>query len=585
MEIKLSREMCRELGVKKLKSYGLDRYNSDWKPFETIDLADHPLAMVKKIQEELEPFAKQGIKVAITDLKTIDLWVQALTKGADTVKARTVEKFTDLLIHYLLGVPGHRIFKRDTKNEVNLCYYVGQVDFIPKKIHEKSTTPAHCDMAVFFREFGGQKGKTITFWPEDCVGRTPSEALLAKDIVIENAELRREYQMEEIWFHTEVDKVGKQFLAVGLGVDDLDGNDDDRHHSWWRRQSSDVRLDKNGEPANVVIDIFVESDEEDRDRDDHPQLTFWRNAANRKKYSLKDEDRLDEEDEKQLEDMPRDTEGNVIGPEIPMHPKLAMFALKKQMRLRVHVAQLTEYIYDTKLGDKLILPQENRDLVTTLVNYNAGFKDVVKGKGFGSIVLSAGPPGTGKTLTAEVFSEVSRRPLYTVHCSQLGTDPQDLEKALLKVFARAQRWNAILLLDEADVYVHRRGDNLAQNAIVGVFLRTLEYFNGVLFLTTNREDLVDDAIASRCVAKIPYKMPSTDDQKKIWKVLAESAGMVLTEDEINLIVREFGNLSGRDIKNLLKLVAMTHADTTNALVTLDRVTFIKRFKPTADIKD
>ena len=32
--------------------------------------------------------------------------------------------------------------------------------------------------------------------------------------------------------------------------------------------------------------------------------------------------------------------------------------------------------------------------------------------------------------------------------------------------------------DEADVFVVRRGGNLEQNAIVAVFLRTLEYFDG-----------------------------------------------------------------------------------------------------------
>ena len=48
-----------------------------------------------------------------------------------------------------------------------------------------------------------------------------------------------------------------------------------------------------------------------------------------------------------------------------------------------------------------------------------------------------------------------QRPLYSVQCSQLGLEPADLERELLKIFTRAARWNAILLLDEADVYIHR----------------------------------------------------------------------------------------------------------------------------------
>ena len=98
-----------------------------------------------------------------------------------------------------------------------------------------------------------------------------------------------------------------------------------------------------------------------------------------------------------------------------------------------------------------------------------------------------------------------QRPLYSVQCSQLGLEPADLERELLKIFTRAARWNAILLLDEADVYIHRRGSDIQQNAIVGVFLRVLEYYSGVMFLTTNRAELVDDAIASRCLARIDYQ--------------------------------------------------------------------------------
>ena len=35
-----------------------------------------------------------------------------------------------------------------------------------------------------------------------------------------------------------------------------------------------------------------------------------------------------------------------------------------------------------------------------------------------------------------------------------------------------------MLIDEADVYIKRREDDMTMNAVVGVFLRVLEYFNG-----------------------------------------------------------------------------------------------------------
>ena len=92
---------------------------------------------------------------------------------------------------------------------------------------------------------------------------------------------------------------------------------------------------------------------------------------------------------------------------------------------------------------------------------------------------------TSKTLTAEVLAEYKERPLYSIQCSQLGIDPETIEKNLAVVLQRANRWNAILLLDEADVYITKRGSSLQHNAIVGVFLRILEYAQCILIMTTN----------------------------------------------------------------------------------------------------
>jgi len=147
---------------------------------------------------------------------------------------------------------------------------------------------------------------------------------------------------------------------------------------------------------------------------------------------------------------------------------------------------------------------------------------------------------------------------------------------------RAARWNAIALLDEADVYVMARGDDLIQNAIVGVFLRVLEYFPGTLFMTTNRSDMVDDAIASRCIARINYGLPSKLDQAKLWRILADTAEIPLADPVIAEILKSHADLSGRDIKNLIKL-ANSVARSRGTPITADMVDFVKRFKPTKTI--
>ena len=66
-----------------------------------------------------------------------------------------------------------------------------------------------------------------------------------------------------------------------------------------------------------------------------------------------------------------------------------------------------------------------------------------------------GPPGTGKTLTAEGIAELLKRPLYMVSVGELGTNPHQLETELNKILDVAHSWGAVLLLDEADVFLGR----------------------------------------------------------------------------------------------------------------------------------
>lgn len=73
----------------------------------------------------------------------------------------------------------------------------------------------------------------------------------------------------------------------------------------------------------------------------------------------------------------------------------------------------------------------------------------------------------GKTLTAECIADLYERPLYSVTSGDLGTDPESIEQKLQQIFDYAVAWNAVLLLDEADVFLAERNlENLSRNALV-----------------------------------------------------------------------------------------------------------------------
>lgn len=67
----------------------------------------------------------------------------------------------------------------------------------------------------------------------------------------------------------------------------------------------------------------------------------------------------------------------------------------------------------------------------------------------------------------ESVAEYTKRPLLSITAADLGHEPIVLEKNLLRFFKDASNWDAIVLLDEADVYLERRSVNdLRRNSIV-----------------------------------------------------------------------------------------------------------------------
>ncbi len=65
------------------------------------------------------------------------------------------------------------------------------------------------------------------------------------------------------------------------------------------------------------------------------------------------------------------------------------------------------------------------------------------------------------------MADYTQRPLYTVRSGDLGVDPADVERTLLDALALAAHWNAIVLLDEADIFLEQRSNHdLERNGLV-----------------------------------------------------------------------------------------------------------------------
>lgn len=197
--------------------------------------------------------------------------------------------------------------------------------------------------------------------------------------------------------------------------------------------------------------------------------------------------------------------------------------------------------------------------------------DVVANKGGASIFLLHGPPGCGKTLTAEAIAELLKKPLYIVTAGDLGITAAEVEKTLGAVLDLCQTWDALVLIDEADIFLEARNSTeIQRNALVCVMLRLLEYYSGCLFLSSNRAaGSIDAAIASRITVMLGYPPLDVEGRAKVWKNLIELVPLLdeqiaknphkasryrvaFSDDDYNELASA-SQLNGRQIKNSIVL--------------------------------
>lgn len=162
-------------------------------------------------------------------------------------------------------------------------------------------------------------------------------------------------------------------------------------------------------------------------------------------------------------------------------------------------------------------------------------------------------------MTAESVAEFLQKPLYYVSVGELGIRPEELENSLDKVMKVANSWDAIILLDEVDVFaVKRDGASIERNAMTAIFLRLLERYSGIMFMTTNLLNNLDDAFISRSTAIIKYEELASQDRAKIWLNLfdkVEKLNTIKLDEFLKDDIEELSshNINGRVIKNTVRL--------------------------------
>lgn len=292
-------------------------------------------------------------------------------------------------------------------------------------------------------------------------------------------------------------------------------------------------LDQDGED----VDDDDESDccgcgsGEDDSETDKLRVIMWKDSKGKKHPIQVYQSEIDEENGRNLggqldetEDA-SDTKRQVFTEEelLIASPVVLGFAFSEKLWLEFSLSGIDEIKWNSEAFSSLVLPPRIKQNLKGLVSshrFNAArtIDDVIQGKGKGLNVVLHGPPGVGKTLTGESIAEYLKCPLYAVSAGELGTNSRTLETDLNRIMDITHSWGAILLLDEADVFLEaRQPQDVMRNSLVSVFLRLTEYYQGILFLTTNRVETFDEAFQSRIHMGIRYENLSAKARREIWK--------------------------------------------------------------------
>jgi hypothetical protein len=255
-------------------------------------------------------------------------------------------------------------------------------------------------------------------------------------------------------------------------------------------------------------------------------------------------------------------------------PFVRVFSLDQKSYVYADVDDVAPYEFDAQALSRLHLPRPMLAILSRVFTTKVEdlFGDVIQGKHGGLVILASGKPGVGKTLTAEVYAETTERPLYVLELGELGTDVAHVEDNLNRVFTRVARWNAVLQFDECEIFLTERGDDLERSAIVGIFLRLLDYYRGILFLTTNRPQVLDHAILSRVMLRLEYPDLDRPARTDIWRTMFATAGLTLVDGTLDALAAK--EINGRQIRNLSRLAKILYPQ---GEVTLEQMHEVVRY--------
>ena len=240
----------------------------------------------------------------------------------------------------------------------------------------------------------------------------------------------------------------------------------------------------------------------------------------------------------------------------PDHP---FGELPAGVRLVTHHAPPTGAIYSGRIRSQI-------DEVVALSQYQSR-EDAAGRRGGpgGPAVLFTGGPGTGKSLAAREIAQRLGQPLFQLNlASTVSKWVGETEKNMSRVFEQMSGTPGCIVIDEADSILSKRvtvkeGRDQYANLTVSHLLTLIEMHRGLVMLTTNLRQNLDDAYLRRIALIVEFAAPGPELRRSMLLNALAHTGLSPERESLAGLASAI-DLTGAEIGNAVRLAAaLAHA--------------------------
>ena len=228
---------------------------------------------------------------------------------------------------------------------------------------------------------------------------------------------------------------------------------------------------------------------------------------------------------------------------------------------------LAQPVFRQVNNDAIVMPTWVRDNLQLIIE-RAHAREMLS-QGLGSTLaatanpglraLFVGESGTGKTLAASYIATVLSAPLYRVDLSAvMNKYIGESEKNLAQLLDLAAALDVILLFDEADALFGQRNEGKESgeryaNMLTNYLLTRVETHPGIVILTTNSRERIDDAFNRRINVVVEFPLPGFAERLHLWQ---SHLGLRGPGETVYRDLAAYCDLSGGQVRNAVLTAAV-----------------------------